>query len=140
MAKPKARFPSLTSAAFNRKNYGREFLIDQILVKRQLGILGGPKKGLKTSLQVEMAIALATATPFLGEFNVPRAKRVAIFSGETAPPTTRLSMTWTASNGFTTYRGFGTTQISKRSGRFSKKRGLMSPSSTRSTCAFCPGN
>jgi replicative DNA helicase len=28
---------------------------------------------------------LATATPFLGKFNVPRAKRVAIFSGETAP-------------------------------------------------------
>jgi len=86
MAKPKAvRFPSLTSGAFNRKNYGREFLIEGILVKRQLGILGGPKKGLKASLQVEMGVALATATPFLGQFDVPTRKRVAIFSGETSP-------------------------------------------------------
>jgi RecA-family ATPase len=80
-----ARFQSLPSAEFSRKNYRREFLIDSVLVNRQFCILGGPKKGLKTSLQVEMAVALATATPFLGRFKVPTSKRVAIFSGETSP-------------------------------------------------------
>jgi len=70
---------------FYQKNYRREFLIEKILVNRQLCILGGPKKSLKTSLQVEMAVALATATPFVGQFEVPSAKRVAIFAGETAP-------------------------------------------------------
>jgi RecA-family ATPase len=86
MSKAKAdRFKSLSSAEFSRKNYRREFLIEGVLVNRQFCILGGPKKSLKTSLQVEMAVALATATPFLGQFTVPTAKRVAIFSGETSP-------------------------------------------------------
>jgi hypothetical protein len=80
-----AHFQSLSSAEFSRKNYRREFLIEGVLVNQQFCILGGPKKSLKTSLQVEMAVALATATPFLGQFTVPTAKRVAIFSGETSP-------------------------------------------------------
>jgi hypothetical protein len=86
MSKAKAaRFQSLSSSEFSRKNYRREFLIEGVLVNQQFCILGGPKKSLKTSLQVEMAVALATATPFLGQFRVLTAKRVAIFSGETSP-------------------------------------------------------
>ncbi|HEV3304178.1 MAG TPA: AAA family ATPase [Planctomycetaceae bacterium] len=80
-----ARFPLLTSAAFDKINYRRQFLIEDLLVNRQVCVLGGPKKSLKTSVICDMAISLATGTRCLGHFPVPRAKRVAVFSGETSP-------------------------------------------------------
>ena len=44
--------------------------------------LGGPRKGLKTSVIIEAAIALATSTPFLGRFNVLRSCRTGVMTGE----------------------------------------------------------
>ncbi|HET6325475.1 MAG TPA: AAA family ATPase [Planctomycetaceae bacterium] len=83
-AKP-TRFPALTSAAFDKKNYRRQFLIEGLLVNRQVCVLGGPKKCLKTSIICDMAISLASGKRCLGHFAVPTAKRVAVFSGETSP-------------------------------------------------------
>ena len=80
-----ARFVALTSAAFDKKNYRRQFLIEGLLVSRQVCVMGGQKKCLKTSIICDMAISLATGTNCLGHFPLATAKRVAVFSGETSP-------------------------------------------------------
>lgn len=74
----------IDSAAFAAMTYEREWLIEGLLVKGEAAVLGGPKKALKTSITVDMAVSIATATPCLGTFVVPKARRVAVISGETA--------------------------------------------------------
>jgi replicative DNA helicase len=73
---------ALDSAAFNAATFPKEWLIEGVLVRGQPGVLGGPKKTLKTSLMIDMAVSIGTGQPFLGHFPVPRCRRVAVFSGE----------------------------------------------------------
>lgn len=80
----KPRFNLIDSQAFNDMNCDLEWLIEGVLVKAEPGVIGGPKKTLKTSLMIEMAISLGTGKPFLGKFNVPKKVPVAVFSGESS--------------------------------------------------------
>ena len=57
-------------------------LVKRVLVAGQPMIVGAPQKTLKTSVMCDLAVSLATATPFLGHFDVPRAVKVALLSGE----------------------------------------------------------
>jgi hypothetical protein len=59
-----------------------EWAVEGVLVRGQPCLFGGPNKSLKTSLAVELAVALAAGRPFLGRYAVPRPLRVALFSGE----------------------------------------------------------
>ena len=77
------------SADFARTTIQHTWLIDRILVKGQPGVIGGPKKSLKTSIGIDMAISLGTGTPFLGEFEVPEKMRVGFLSGESGEATVR---------------------------------------------------
>jgi hypothetical protein len=82
---PKAKRFSLEligSAAFAKAEYPREWLIEDIAVRDKPGVVGGPKKALKTSTMVDFVISLASATPFLGQFPVPRPTRTMFLSGE----------------------------------------------------------
>jgi replicative DNA helicase len=81
------QFQFITSAEFARATYKREWLIRRVLVRGQPGILGGPKKALKTSIIVDAALSMGTGTAFLGEFVVPRPVRVALLSGESGEAT-----------------------------------------------------
>ncbi len=63
-----------------------DWLVDHLLAEGQSCILAGPKKTLKTSIALDLAIALASGTPFLGSFEVPRPRRVAFMSGESGLP------------------------------------------------------
>src|SRR5262245_10097736 len=78
---------SLDSAAFSVAKFPFHWLVEGILVAGQPGVLGGPKKALKSSLAVDLAISIGTGTPFLGRFAVPRRRRVALFSGESSRAT-----------------------------------------------------
>ncbi|MEQ8847512.1 AAA family ATPase [Botrimarina sp.] len=76
------KFQRISCAELDRGDYELEFLIDNMLVKGQPGILAGPPKGLKTGAAADMSISLTTATRFFGRFDVPRVVRTAFMSGE----------------------------------------------------------
>jgi hypothetical protein len=76
------KFTRITSKELATSVYEIEYLIDRFLVARQPCIFAGPKKALKTTLLVTMAVALARGVQFLGRFEVAQARRVLVMSGE----------------------------------------------------------
>jgi AAA domain len=76
------RWAPLDWATFAAKDCRPTWLCKLVLVASQPAVIGGPQKVLKTSIAVDLAISLATGTPWLGKFACPVAKRVAILSGE----------------------------------------------------------
>lgn len=75
-------YQRLTSAELDAGDFELDYLVEGVLVDRQPGLIAGPHKSLKTNILVDLAISLARGGHFLGFFNVPRAARVAIMSGE----------------------------------------------------------
>lgn len=66
--------------------------VEGVLVSGQPGVIGGPIKGLKTGLTLDLAVSLATKTPFLGRFGTHTQRRVAVFSGESGPDTLHVTL------------------------------------------------
>ena len=72
----------IDSGAFSRKTFANEWLVERCLVPDQPCVIGGPKKALKTTIALDLAISLGTGTRFLTQFRVPERRRVAVLSGE----------------------------------------------------------
>ncbi len=72
----------ITCRQLDAADYDLEYLIDHMLVARQPCVFAGGKKCLKTSLLIDLAIALAMGRAFLGKFAVRRAARVLLMTGE----------------------------------------------------------
>jgi hypothetical protein len=72
----------ITSKELDSTTYELDYLIKDTLVAKQPCLLGGAKKALKTSIAIDMAISLATTTPFLGRFSIKRPCKVVVLSGE----------------------------------------------------------
>ena len=84
-APPTLRF--LTCQQLDSTKYHIQYLIDNTLVAGQPAIIGGPKKALKTSLAIDMAISLATGEPFLGRMEVNVPCKTLLLSGESGMST-----------------------------------------------------
>lgn len=80
------RFEFLDSIAFAQGDFRPQWHVKRILVKGQPAVIAGPSKSLKTSLAIDLAVSLASGTPFLGEFAANRC-RVAVVSGESGAHT-----------------------------------------------------
>lgn len=83
------RFVGMTSAELAALTDETEYLVENILVAGQPAILAGPQKSLKTSLAIDLAIALSTGGCFLGYFRVNRKCRVGVMSAESGMSTIR---------------------------------------------------
>ena len=70
------------SADFAAADYRCRFDVKRILAAKQPCIIAGPPKSLKTSIVIDLILSLGSATPFLGQFEVPSICRAAFFSGE----------------------------------------------------------
>lgn len=80
-------FEVIESPALHDGDYAMEYLVDGLLVGGQPGVLAGPKKTLKTNIGIDLAMSLSEGGLFLGRFNVPRAVRTALMSGESGAAT-----------------------------------------------------
>jgi hypothetical protein len=81
------RFAAITSAELAAGNYTLTYLVENLLVRGQPGVIAGPKKSLKTNVSIDLALALSQAGLFLGRFNVPQAVRVGVMSAESGAAT-----------------------------------------------------
>lgn len=75
-------FSPRNSATFAKERYEQTWLVQDVLAACQPAVIGGPKKTLKTSIGLDMAISLGSGKPFLGQFAVPKKVCVAVLSGE----------------------------------------------------------
>ena len=64
-----------------------KFLVDGLLIEDQPYLIAAPEKCLKTTLSIDLAVSLASGTPFLGYFGVPERVRVCVMTGESGPDT-----------------------------------------------------
>jgi hypothetical protein len=76
------RLDEITAVMLASKDWTQTYLVKDMLTESEVCIMAGAKKVLKTNILCELAIALATATPFLGRFDVPRQRMVGFISGE----------------------------------------------------------
>ena len=75
-------FPQLQDADFNV-----EFIVDRVLIEGEPMILAGPEKSFKTTTLLDLSLSIAFGVPFLGEYEVPKPRRVLFCCGETSSPT-----------------------------------------------------
>jgi hypothetical protein len=76
-----------TSAEFFSTRFEREFIVRKVLVNNQPAGVGGPKKALKSSVGIDLAVSIDTASPFLGRFEVPRRRNVLLLNAESGEAT-----------------------------------------------------
>lgn len=79
---PTWSFSPIDSRQLDEETESPEWLIKRLLVKGQPGVVGGPQKSGKTTISIDLAVSLATGTPFLGTFDVYKRRRTAVISGE----------------------------------------------------------
>ena len=83
--KPRLELTTLKEMAANPPTVSWD--VEGVLTRGQPMVVGGASKTLKTSLAIDLALSLSTATPFLGQFPVPARRRAALFSGESGGAT-----------------------------------------------------
>jgi hypothetical protein len=76
------RFEILTAAELAAGNFAGAYVIEDILACLEFCILVGPKKSLKTTLALYLAMCIAIGKPVFGIFRVTELMRVGFFSGE----------------------------------------------------------
>lgn len=69
-----------------------EWLIEGLWVAEGVGIVGGNPKAGKTWLALDLALSVASGTPALGVYAIPRAGRVLLFAAEDPPATVRARL------------------------------------------------
>jgi len=79
---PGIDFEIIDSKTFAETEYKTDFLIDGVMTVGQPQLGSGAFKTMKTSVLVDQMLSLAAKVPFLGRFEVPKAKRCLLLSSE----------------------------------------------------------
>ena len=91
----------MSCAELAEARYDVRFLVEGALVELQPAFIGGAAKDCKTLIGLDLAFALATATPFLRELNVPEAARVGYMTARVACLLSRTTVAeFAAAHGF----------------------------------------
>ena len=80
--KAKPRFSIMTSAELDAADLNVEYLCEEIVAKLQPCVIAASKKSLKTTIAIDLTLSFASGLKFVNQFNVPKAVRVALMSGE----------------------------------------------------------
>jgi hypothetical protein len=80
-------FSTLSATDLFKLDIKTTYLIDDVLDKDQVMLVSGPKKALKTTILLDMALSLAAGTPFLDRFNVPERKKTLVLTAEAGAAT-----------------------------------------------------
>lgn len=83
---------SKPASEFCKEELHRNYVVEDFLADNEPMVIGGPTKALKTTIALDMAVSIATGTPFLGKFNVPEMRRVMFISGESGETTTQENL------------------------------------------------
>lgn len=83
----KFEITSISSREFAKAEYRLEYLIRWFMVRSQPLVIAGPPKTLKTSIVIDLSVALSSGKDFLGHFKVEHAANVGIISGESGEAT-----------------------------------------------------
>jgi replicative DNA helicase len=81
------KWDAMSSDAFAQTQYPLRWLVQRLLVEGQPGVVGGPKKGLKTNIVIDLVLSLGTGTKFLEHFQTYNPVRCALLSGESGQAT-----------------------------------------------------
>lgn len=76
------RFRAITAAELAQSQYQVDYVVEGILAANQPCGLLGPQKALKTSIALDLAVAIATGGCFLGRFRCHNPRRVLVMTGE----------------------------------------------------------
>jgi hypothetical protein len=87
---PRQPFPVRHIHQVEPRSQEQHWLVDQLLARSSVGLLGGPAKAFKTWAAAELALAVATGAPAFGRFVVPDPGPVVFFGAEDSPPDLRL--------------------------------------------------
>jgi len=81
----------LSNREFLEASYDLRHLVKDCLIQGQPGVVGGRSKCCKTLVALDLALSVASGTPFLGHFEVPQPENVGFFSFESGPATLQLN-------------------------------------------------
>ena len=83
---------AVSVADFDVQEIDREYAVADFMTVGASLLVGGPPKSLKTSVSLDLAVSLASGTPFLNHFSVPARRRVMMISGESGEKTTQEAL------------------------------------------------
>jgi hypothetical protein len=86
---PPPPLPVVRVAEIPCEDQPRRWLVDQLWGDSSVGLIGGAPKCSKTWLGLDLALSVATGTPCLGKYAVPRAGPVLVYLAEDALPVLR---------------------------------------------------
>ncbi|MCC9600771.1 AAA family ATPase [Stieleria sp. JC731] len=85
--------PPMTSSEFAAADFRIDYIVDDILPEKQMTVIAGAAKGLKTTTSIDLALSIGAASDFgikkqfLGRFWVQHQKRVLVCSAESGHAT-----------------------------------------------------
>jgi len=91
--------PVVQVAAIEQRD-GPAWLVEGLWAEEGVGIVGGAPKCCKSWLALDLALSVASGTPALGSYAIPRAGPVLVFAAEDPPTTVRSRL-----EGLTVRRG-----------------------------------